>query len=138
MLDGLFMLLTLSTVMAIASFLAGSLPLTFTLSHSQLRLISTVGMGILVGTSLIVIIPEGIETLYSASSASQTAHTHRALSTPPLSIRWPPATPWLSPRDPSNALPNPVIPANPDTPSTTPTPRATAAHRTPTPGSASP
>ncbi|KAI9864001.1 MAG: hypothetical protein M1813_003317 [Trichoglossum hirsutum] len=35
------------------------------MSQSKLRLISTIGMGVLVGTSLIVIIPEGIETLYS-------------------------------------------------------------------------
>ncbi|RFU29981.1 hypothetical protein B7463_g6346, partial [Scytalidium lignicola] len=44
-----------------------------TLSPSQLRLISAVGMGVLVGTSLIVIIPEGIETLYAAGSGT---HTH--------------------------------------------------------------
>jgi zinc transporter 9 len=36
------------------------------LSHPQLRIISTVGMGILVGTSLVVIVPEGVEAIYSA------------------------------------------------------------------------
>lgn len=48
-----------------------------TLSQSQLRLISSIGVGILVGTSLIVIIPEGIEAI---SSASQAAHAggHKA------------------------------------------------------------
>ncbi|XMA19739.1 hypothetical protein WAI453_012530 [Rhynchosporium graminicola] len=70
MLDGLFMLLSLSVVMAMASFLAGALPLSMTLSSSQLRLISTVGMGVLVGTSLIVIIPEGIEAVYTAGKAT--------------------------------------------------------------------
>jgi zinc transporter 9 len=40
------------------------------LSPSQLRLISTIGMGVLVGTSLIVIIPEGIEAIYAAGSPS--------------------------------------------------------------------
>lgn len=44
------------------------LPLAVSLSQSQLRFISTLGMGVLVGTSLIVIIPEGIDTLYSASA----------------------------------------------------------------------
>ncbi|RAK97197.1 Mn(2+) transporter ATX2 [Aspergillus ibericus CBS 121593] len=68
--EGLFTLLALSIVMAITSFVVGSLPLAFTLSPSQLRLISSLGMGVLVGTSLIVIIPEGVETLYSASSPS--------------------------------------------------------------------
>ncbi|GES57055.1 zinc/iron permease [Aspergillus terreus] len=67
--EGLFTLLALSIVMAITSFVVGSLPLAFTLSPSQLRLISSVGMGVLVGTSLIVIIPEGVETLYSSTSS---------------------------------------------------------------------
>lgn len=44
-----------------------------TLSSSQLRLISTIGMGVLVGTSLIVIIPEGIEAIYSSGSGG---HSH--------------------------------------------------------------
>ncbi|KAF5859862.1 hypothetical protein ETB97_002353 [Aspergillus alliaceus] len=69
--EGLFTLLALSIVMAITSFVVGSLPLAFTLSSSQLRLISSLGMGVLVGTSLIVIIPEGVETLYSAKSSSE-------------------------------------------------------------------
>lgn len=45
------------------------------LSPSQLRLISTLGMGVLVGTSLVVIIPEGIEAVYTTGSS---AHTHGA------------------------------------------------------------
>ncbi|KLJ07643.1 hypothetical protein EMPG_16869 [Blastomyces silverae] len=71
--DGLFTLLSLSFLMAIVSFVIGSLPLSFSLSSSQLRLISSLGMGVLVGTSLIVIIPEGVETLYSSAAVS---HTH--------------------------------------------------------------
>jgi solute carrier family 39 (zinc transporter), member 9 len=84
---GLLTLLSLSVVMAAASFLAGILPLSLTLSQSQLRLISTVGMGVLVGTSLIVIIPEGVETLYSSSSAS---HAHKRSLAPrdTLDVRW--------------------------------------------------
>jgi len=67
MTEGLFTLLLFSIVMAVASFAAGMLPLAVSLSQSQLRLISTLGMGLLVGTALIVIIPEGIETLYSVN-----------------------------------------------------------------------
>lgn len=66
--DGLLTLLSLSIVMAITSFVVGSLPLAFALSPTQLRFISSIGMGVLVGTSLIVIIPEGVETLYSATT----------------------------------------------------------------------
>ena len=63
------------------SFVVGSLPLAFTLSPSQLRLISSIGMGVLVGTSLIVIIPEGIETLYSANSVGhKSVHARSSVS----------------------------------------------------------
>lgn len=64
---GLLFLLPLTVVMTLASFLAGALPLSMTLSQSQLRLISSIGIGILVGTALIVIIPEGIEAVAEAS-----------------------------------------------------------------------
>ncbi|KAI1367834.1 Zinc/iron permease [Xylaria arbuscula] len=64
---GLILLLPLTVVMTLASFLAGALPLSMTLSQSQLRLISSIGIGILVGTSLIVIIPEGIEAVAESS-----------------------------------------------------------------------
>ncbi|KAF1967752.1 ZIP metal ion transporter-like protein [Bimuria novae-zelandiae CBS 107.79] len=71
--DGLFMLLALSAIMGVASFLAGILPLSFTLAPRQIRTISLLGTGVLVGASLIVIIPEGIETMYSAAIKS---HAH--------------------------------------------------------------
>ncbi|KAJ5758606.1 hypothetical protein N7520_005762 [Penicillium odoratum] len=80
--EGLFTLLALSIVMAVTSFVVGSLPLAFTLSPSQLRLISSIGMGVLVGTSLIVIIPEGVETLYSAGSGQ------KSLSTRNVRVDW--------------------------------------------------
>lgn len=67
------MLLALSTIMGIASFLAGIVPLSFSLSPRQLRILTLLGAGVLVGTSLIVIIPEGIETMYSAGAKT---HTH--------------------------------------------------------------
>jgi len=51
-----------------------------TLSSSQLRLISAIGMGVLVGTSLIVIIPEGIDSVYSAGTGGH-LHTRRSLWT---------------------------------------------------------
>ncbi|KAI1643413.1 Zinc/iron permease [Daldinia loculata] len=67
---GVFILLALTVVMALASFLAGALPLSMSLTQSQLRLISSIGIGILVGTSLIVIIPEGVEAITEASIPS--------------------------------------------------------------------
>ncbi|CAH0019025.1 unnamed protein product [Clonostachys rhizophaga] len=75
--SGLILLLALCAVMAVASFLAGSLPLSMTLSQSQMRFISSIGVGVLVGTSLIIIIPEGIEAATAAAVAkSKVAQTH--------------------------------------------------------------
>lgn len=56
-----------------SSFLAGTLPLSFNLTPSQIRTVSLLGTGVLVGASLIVIIPEGIETMYGAAIKS---HAH--------------------------------------------------------------
>ncbi|KAI0874715.1 Zinc/iron permease [Hypoxylon argillaceum] len=86
---GLFLLLPLTVVMTLASFLAGALPLSMTLSQSQLRLISSIGIGILVGTSLIVIIPEGIEAVADASIGAHNPHP-RSLFAPRdrAAIRW--------------------------------------------------
>lgn len=47
------------------------------LSQSQLRLISSIGIGVLVGTSMIVIIPEGME---AAMASVGSAHDHKIRS----------------------------------------------------------
>lgn len=69
-----------------------------TLSQSQLRLISSIGVGVLVGTSLIVIIPEGIETAVTPAEAS---HLHKARSL----VRRSPWTLGVEPRDIIEAFP---------------------------------
>lgn len=48
-----------------------------TLSQSQLRLTSSIGIGILVGTALIVIIPEGIEAVATTSGSLARSHQPR-------------------------------------------------------------
>ncbi|PYH91352.1 Zinc/iron permease [Aspergillus ellipticus CBS 707.79] len=122
--EGLFTLLALSIVMAITSFVVGSLPLAFTLSPSQLRLISSIGMGVLVGTSLIVIIPEGVETLYSASAHSNRNQIGTRSTT---AINWQhqaiPATDFLSSRGASeypgtDLTSPPILYTVPSTPAT--------------------
>lgn len=101
-------------------------------------------MGVLVGTALIVIIPEGVETLYSASDYSAEAHSRR--STIPdirvvqrnleglraLNLRAISLEDELPDANPYSALPGPVLPedakmqqintdAHPKTPPVTPT-----------------
>ncbi|ORX53626.1 Zinc/iron permease [Hesseltinella vesiculosa] len=62
--------------MLIGSFLFGCIPLSTKLSEAKLRHFTALGVGLLIGTSLVVIIPEGIETLYSSSDQEQEAY-HR-------------------------------------------------------------
>jgi len=68
----------LSAVMFAASFGAGTLPLVMSLSHDRMNIVSSVGVGLLVGTSLGVVLPEGVEMLYqSVESASSSGHHTR-------------------------------------------------------------
>lgn len=59
-------LFLLSVVMLIGSYMAGSIPLIMSLSESKLQIVSIFGAGLLVGTALSVIIPEGIRALFSS------------------------------------------------------------------------
>lgn len=60
------MLILLTIVMLIGSYLAGSIPLVVHLSDEKLKVVTVFGAGLLVGTALTVIIPEGIRALYSS------------------------------------------------------------------------
>ncbi|KAK6519673.1 hypothetical protein TWF281_003493 [Arthrobotrys megalospora] len=74
MAGGFWWLLLLSFVIASTSIAAGILPLALSLSRRRIQAISNFGMGLLVGTSLIVIIPEGVSTLYSAYAEPEPSH----------------------------------------------------------------
>lgn len=73
-------LLVLATSMFVGSYAAGSVPLLVNLSEvcafsiptsqSRMRMVTVFGAGLLIGTALAVIIPEGVESLYSAQSGS--------------------------------------------------------------------
>lgn len=65
-------LLIICFVMGLSSYLVGMAPLSFSMSSAKVRSISVLGSGILVGTALVVIVPEGIAMIYSIP-ASETA-----------------------------------------------------------------
>lgn len=67
------MLILLVIVMLIGSYLAGSIPLVVSLSEEKLKVVTVFGAGLLVGTALTVIIPEGIRALYSDGHSASTA-----------------------------------------------------------------
>ncbi|KAL6422256.1 hypothetical protein ACFW04_010552 [Cataglyphis niger] len=65
------MLWMLSLVMFLGSCVAGSLPLVINLSEDKLQLVSILGAGLLVGTALAVIIPEGIRALFTGGISNE-------------------------------------------------------------------
>ncbi|KAK2583402.1 hypothetical protein KPH14_009389 [Odynerus spinipes] len=69
----------LSLVMLGGSYLAGSLPLIMNLSEDKLQLVSVLGAGLLVGTALAVIIPEGIRALFTVPAGSEHQENHSDL-----------------------------------------------------------
>ncbi|XP_075224200.1 zinc/iron regulated transporter-related protein 102B isoform X2 [Lycorma delicatula] len=62
-------LIFLSLFMLVGSYLAGSIPLVMSLSEAKIQLFSVFGAGLLVGTALAVIIPEGIRSLFPSGAA---------------------------------------------------------------------
>ncbi|XP_016978316.1 zinc transporter ZIP9 [Drosophila rhopaloa] len=64
-------LILLVLVMLIGSYLAGSIPMLMKLSEEKLKCVTVLGAGLLVGTALAVIIPEGIRSLYMSSGREQ-------------------------------------------------------------------
>lgn len=67
--------------MLVGSFLSGLIPMSMRLSDSKSRLLALMGSGILVGTALAIIIPEGIDSIYlpnesSLSTASESSREH--------------------------------------------------------------
>jgi zinc transporter 9 len=65
-LENFWMLLLLLTAMGVGSFLAGNIPLTLQLSNDNLDLVSCFGAGLLIGAVFMIIIPEGVETVYKS------------------------------------------------------------------------
>ncbi|XP_037072436.1 zinc transporter ZIP9-like [Pollicipes pollicipes] len=64
-----------SLAMLIGCYLAGLIPLVVTLSESKLQYVTVMGAGLLVGTALAVIIPEGVNTIIQTHSKALAAPT---------------------------------------------------------------
>ncbi|KAI3415798.1 hypothetical protein GPALN_005382 [Globodera pallida] len=62
-------LVVISLTMFVGSYLAGCIPLFFSLNERRIRIASIFGAGLLVGTAFCVIIPEGISSLAESSFA---------------------------------------------------------------------
>ncbi|GAB0087685.1 zinc transporter ZIP9 [Sergentomyia squamirostris] len=80
--DETLMLICLTIVMLIGSYLAGNIPLVVSLSEEKLKVVSVFGAGLLVGTALTVIIPEGIRALYDDSILPAVSPENQVNSSP--------------------------------------------------------
>lgn len=77
---GLLKLLGLCASMFLGAFVCGEIPLRCTMNQRTMKYVTTVGVGLLIGVSFIVIIPEGVHTYYGAVQAKQTTTTPLALN----------------------------------------------------------
>lgn len=74
--DDLWTLILLSLSMLIGCYIAGIIPLSITLSEDKLKSVTVFGAGLLVGTALAVIIPEGINAMYTSGDHSHHQESH--------------------------------------------------------------
>ncbi|KAF7630999.1 hypothetical protein Mgra_00008774 [Meloidogyne graminicola] len=65
----------ISLTLFVGSYFSGCIPLFFTLNEKRIRIASIFGAGLLVGTALCVIIPEGISALMEASNSLQNSQS---------------------------------------------------------------
>ncbi|OWF47010.1 zinc transporter ZIP9-B-like [Mizuhopecten yessoensis] len=72
--DDVFTLIILSFAMLVGCYLSGLIPIAITFSEEKLKLITVFGAGLLVGTALAVIIPEGIHAM--SESSAEATHIH--------------------------------------------------------------
>jgi len=74
-------LMCLSMAMLVGCYVFGSIPLSLTISQKNMRSVSIVGAGLIVGTALSVIIPEGVHAIYeqeqhAGHDHAPAAHAH--------------------------------------------------------------
>ncbi|PWN36154.1 Zip-domain-containing protein [Meira miltonrushii] len=61
--------------MLTGTFICGIIPLYLSLSKTKLRMLEVIGAGLLVGASMTVVLPEGVQALYSAGEGHH-SHEH--------------------------------------------------------------
>ena len=64
-------LVVLSTVMTLSTGAAAYLPTRLNLNPKSVRLVSLASTGILIGAALAIVIPEGVEAVYSSSKLAE-------------------------------------------------------------------
>ncbi|XP_006011786.1 zinc transporter ZIP9 [Latimeria chalumnae] len=70
----------LSLAMLVGCYVAGTIPLAVNFSEEKLKLVTVLGAGLLCGTALAVIVPEGVHALYEDFLEGKHHHTSEAHS----------------------------------------------------------
>uniref|UniRef100_A0A3B4BZG7 Zinc transporter ZIP9 n=1 Tax=Pygocentrus nattereri TaxID=42514 RepID=A0A3B4BZG7_PYGNA len=65
-----------SLAMLVGCYVAGTIPLAVNFSEEKLKLVTVLGAGLLCGTALAVIIPEGVHALYEEVLEGESGHAH--------------------------------------------------------------
>uniref|UniRef100_A0A8C2E4E1 Zinc transporter ZIP9 n=1 Tax=Cyprinus carpio TaxID=7962 RepID=A0A8C2E4E1_CYPCA len=71
----------LSLAMLVGCYVAGTIPLAVNFSEEKLKLVTVLGAGLLCGTALAVIIPEGVHALYEEMLEGAHHHGHGQVET---------------------------------------------------------
>jgi zinc transporter 9 len=99
----------LAFAMFLGSFAAGTLPLWIPASERNMRLTSVLGAGLIISTALVVIIPEGIETLLESVTSPSNV---KVISATKYTSGSPPAQPAQSTKSLEIAESPAVVPAD--------------------------
>jgi len=86
---GFLSILALSIAMFVGCMVAGWIPLAFSLSQRKIQLLTIFGAGLLVGTSLAVIIPEGVDMMYGHTHEEHTEVKRAAVVDPNMAMDMP-------------------------------------------------
>ncbi|KAM3605927.1 uncharacterized protein V6R79_007467 [Siganus canaliculatus] len=78
--DGGLTITFISVAMFVGCFILGFIPLLFTLSPKSLQFVSILGAGILCGTALAIVIPEGVDLLEESSRAPPSSDVQSGLN----------------------------------------------------------
>lgn len=71
--DDVWTLVILSLAMLLGCYVSGFIPLAFRFTETKVKIVPVLGTGLLIGTALAVIIPEGVHVMYS----NHHSHVHR-------------------------------------------------------------
>ncbi|XP_071376845.1 zinc transporter ZIP9 isoform X2 [Centroberyx affinis] len=106
--DGGIAITCISVAMFVGCFILGFIPLLFSLSEKGLRFVTILGAGLLCGTALAIIIPEGVDLLeksWGVSSCPAAPPSPNVAALPSSNVAAPPSSSTSAPVSPNASAP---------------------------------